>query len=385
MKIVYYSKPFFADCDLPLIKALREMGHEVVALIHLAPYSMHSTVFDIKELKPESGIYKASDYPELKFIEQYMSLDDIYVTNDIVGKNNFRNFFLFTKEIDFIRKQRADIVQYVEDPFPFHIIPLFFLRKKLVLTIHDGKAHSGESNWKSEFTRRAIRYYIKKYILLNLREIKVFGENYGIPATKMFQSHLGYYDMLKISGNHEETVSGSILFFGRILPYKGVEYLLEAMEIVHKSHPQVKLIIAGKPNYDIDWDRYRRLDYIEIRDRFIEMDELADLIRSSKFIVCPYTDATQSGVINSAYALNKPVLATKVGGLAEMIDDGETGILVPPKDVDALSEAIKLYLDSPEMLERHSSNIEKNGRSGKGSWKKVAEEYISIYKAENHE
>lgn len=380
MRIVYFSKPSFADCDFPLVRSLRDCGHDVVVLIHLAPYSMHSTLFDIKELKPESRIYKASDYPELRGIEKYMSLKDVYVANDIDGKNNFRNFILFAKEMKFIRKQKADIVHYVEDPFPFHIIPLLFLRKKLVLTIHDGKAHTGERDWKSDFSRKAARLYVQKFILLNRQEIDVFSDTYKVPVSRLFQSHLGHYDILRIFGNPGTAPSNSILFFGRISPYKGVEYLLKAMKKVHQEHPEFKLVIAGKPNYDIDWADCRNLDYVEIRDRFIELDELADLIRASKFIVCPYTDATQSGVVNSAFAFNVPVIATNVGGLPEMIDDGRTGILVPPKDVDALAKAMNLYLDNPELLERHSLNIEGNGRNGNGSWERIAQEYTSIYK-----
>ena len=112
---------------------------------------------------------------------------------------------------------------------------------------------------------------------------------------------------------------------------------------------------------------------------FIELNELADLIRGALFTVCPYTDATQSGVVYSSFALNTPVIATNVGGLSEMIDDGKTGIIVPPKDVDVLANAIQSYLDNPVFLQQMSENIAESARLGKGSWNVIAKEYVEIY------
>ena len=93
----------------------------------------------------------------------------------------------------------------------------------------------------------------------------------------------------------------------------------------------------------------------------------------------PYTDATQSGVVYSSFALNTPVIATNVGGLPEMIDDGKTGIIVPPKDVDTLANAIQSYLDNPVFLQQMSENIAESARLGKGSWNVIAKEHVEIY------
>mgnify|MGYP003292224698 CR=1 FL=1 len=379
MKIVYISKPSFGDCDFPLIKAMMEQGHEVVVIYLMSRYGMHSTIFDLKELKPECKIYKASDYPEMAGFSNYMPIKNVFMANDTEGKINFKSFKLSLEIMSFIRKQKADIVHYVEDISLLQVFPMWQFRKKLVVTIHDGQPHTGEKNWRCTFVRNVMKRYVNKFILLNQAEKKVFSDGYGVPMSHIYGSRLGYYDMLHSYGDSSVQKQNYILFFGRISPYKGVEYLLKAMERVHEKHPEVNLIIAGKPNYDIQWQEYRDLDYIEIRDRFIELDELADLIRGAKFTVCPYTDATQSGVVYSSFALNTPVIATRVGGLPEMIDDGETGIIIPPKDDDSLAEAILSYLDAPEILDQHSENIAASAHDGKGSWKKIAEEYTSIY------
>ena len=118
---------------------------------------------------------------------------------------------------------------------------------------------------------------------------------------------------------------------------------------------------------------------MEILNRFIGLDELSDLIRGALFIVCPYTDATQSGVVYSSFALNTPVIATRVGGLPEMIEDGKTGIIVPPKDSSALATAILSLLDNPELLVKMRGNIFDSSKSGRGSWNSIAKDYIDIY------
>ena len=77
--------------------------------------------------------------------------------------------------------------------------------------------------------------------------------------------------------------------------------------------------MAGGGKFHFDVSEYEALDYIGIRNRFIPDDEMVALIKNCAFMVCPYTDATQSGVIMSAFAFNKPVIATDVGGLPEMV------------------------------------------------------------------
>ena len=80
MKILYYSTPFFADCDFPLVKALQEEGHDVTYLIALAPYSLKSTLFDIKEQVQENAIIPAICYLELKVYESYMDMSKVYIS-----------------------------------------------------------------------------------------------------------------------------------------------------------------------------------------------------------------------------------------------------------------------------------------------------------------
>lgn len=380
MKILYYSKPCFGDCDFPLLKAMMEQGHDVKVIYNLTPYSLRTTIFNISKQIPKSGIFKAADYPELKAFGDYMPMDNVYISNDPTGRFCLKSLSLEFKTFLFIRKQKFDVINYVEDPSPLFSFLLWFFRKKLVVTIHDGRPHTGDDNTKSQFVRRRLKSYVKRFLLLNKKENKLFEEGYGINPAYIFNSHLGYYEMLHMYGNKTVKKQNYILFFGRISPYKGIEYLLKAMTIVHKAHPETRVIIAGKGEYYFNVEPYTQLDYIEFRNRFIELDELTDLIRGAQFTVCPYAEATQSGVVYSSLALNTPVVATRVGGLPEMIDDGKTGILVPPCDAQSLAQAIMDLLDDSTKLSDLTNNIKRSAENGNGSWTVIAKEYLDVYK-----
>lgn len=379
MKILYFSKPCFGDCDFPLLKAMMEKGHEITAIYTLTPYSLCTTIFNIKKQIPKIGIIKATDYPELDAFNEYMPMDNVYISNYPVGRFSLKALWLEFKVFLFIRKQKFDILHYVEDPSPLLSLLLWFFRKKLVVTIHDGRPHTGDDSRKSQFVRRRLKGYVKRFLLLNKRENKLFEEGYGVNPSCVYNSHLGYYEMLHMYGSKDIEKKNYLLFFGRISPYKGIKYLLKAMEIVHKTHPNIRVIIAGKGEYNFDVKPYKTLDYVEFRNRFINLDELSDLIRGALFTICPYTEATQSGVIYSSFALNTPVIATRVGGLPEMIDEGKTGIIVPPCDENALAEAIVHLLEDKTKIDSMSHNIKVAAKSGKGSWSLIADEYLKVY------
>jgi len=381
MRILYYSKPSFGDCDFPLIKALMELGHEVIVLYHLAPYSLRTTVFDIEKQKSESAIIKAVEYEELKKYESYVNMENFYISNEPKGKICISSILLAIKDMFFIRKVKPDVIHYVEDPLLVHSLLLLLFRKRLCFTIHDGRPHTEQQNQLSTFVRRIICKYARKFILLSKNEVEAFSDGYHINPSHLFISHLGYYEMLRLCGNPKTQKRNYVLFFGRVSPYKGIEYLLRAMDLLHEKYPDLNAIIAGNGNYYFDIKRYKSVEYVEFKNRYIGNDELADLIRGAMCVVCPYIEATQSGVVASSFALNTPVIATEVGGIPEMIEDGKTGLIIPAKNPLALVRAIESFLLNKDYRKQMESNIERCSKNGLGSWKSVAEEYINIYNA----
>ena len=201
MKILYYSKPYFGDCDFPLIKALREQGHDVTVIISMTPHSLKNNVFNIKKIYPHDGIFPITIYPELTSFSKFLSLDNIYIANDTKGHFNWQQIKQTIKLMAFFRNGKYDIINYVETPSIYTFLPLWFFRKKIVMTIHDGMPHTGEENKREGKIRKFIRHYIRKFIVLNKAEIEVFSKGYNIPRKKIYTSRLGFYDMLHMNNN----------------------------------------------------------------------------------------------------------------------------------------------------------------------------------------
>jgi glycosyltransferase involved in cell wall biosynthesis len=142
----------------------------------------------------------------------------------------------------------------------------------------------------------------------------------------------------------------TVLFFGLVRPYKGLEILLEAISSAQRSM-KLHLLVAGEfwiPEQEIR-KRVAELNLTEavtIVNRYIPNEELGFYFGAADVVVLPYLDATQSSVIQLAYGFGKPVITTTVGGLPDVVINGETGFLVPPNDSQALAETIiKFFSD----------------------------------------
>lgn len=388
MKIAYLSSPSFADCDFPLIREFQRQGHDVYFFIDLPCYMLKSTIITINKQIPHYGIFHATDYKEFELFRNYMDLSQTYVINRLSKKVlNLRNIMIQFQLFNFIRKINPDKIVLTEQPDMFGCL-IYLLRQKLVLTIHDPFPHTGESNFRRTFFRFIAFRLIPKFLLLNGKQKNEFLKCYNLKEHQICVNRIGIYDCMNLFvqiNKLERSLPScpNILFFGRISPYKGIEYLLEAMKLVHRKLPNVTVTIAGGGKMYFDISPYTSLAYIDIRNRFIEMTEIADLLKSCIVVACPYTDATQSGVVMTSFAMNKPIIASRVGGMEKYIDDGITGILVPPKNVKALSEAIINLLTDKEKLNNLVENIKKRNESEDYGWSGIATRYIDFFKETN--
>jgi glycosyltransferase involved in cell wall biosynthesis len=146
-----------------------------------------------------------------------------------------------------------------------------------------------------------------------------------------------------------------LLFFGYVREYKGLPTLIEALPAVGKD---VQLVVAGEI-YHRDAAYYRGLaaaagvaERMVLLDRYLGASEVACCFAASDLVVLPYWAASQSAVVPLAMACGRGVVASAVGGLPDLVRDGETGLLVPPRDARALAAAIVSALDQAPRLGR---------------------------------
>lgn len=178
--------------------------------------------------------------------------------------------------------------------------------------------------------------------------------------------------------------SNFILFFGFIRKYKGLDLLLQAMKILKdqkENDPTLllpHLLIAGE-FYD-DELQYISLiqelgisDLLELRTHFISDQEVKYYLSATDFVIQPYKNATQSGVTPLAYHFEKPMLVTNVGGLADMVPDGKSGVVVEP-NAAAIAEGIKRLYQLGENYYLPQLRMEKE----KYNWKHLTDAIIEL-------
>ena len=385
MKIAYLGKMQLTDIDLSYLHEAQLLA-DITYILEINPRFMQGPAISIGDVYPKSGIFKAVEiYPEFARMEGFVNLDKCYVVNTCGRFWQLKSFWTYFQLLLFLTRQKFDVIHLAWPPNIYEFA-IYLLKGKMLLTVHDPFPHTGHDTFIVRLRRKIAFALIPRLVILNKKQRKDFLDYYHLGSDRVVSSRLSKYTYLEtITPSPSQIPSDGtyILFAGRISPYKGLDYLLPAMEEVHKMCPDCRLVVAGGGKFHFDISHYQTLDYIELRNRFIPNDELVALLRSATFVVCPYTDATQSGVIMSAFAFNKPVIATEVGGLPEMVKDGRYGMIVREKDAETLAQSIALLWNNPEKVREYANNINEDYSAGNLSWKKISYHLYTEYKKIN--
>ncbi|HEY7114252.1 MAG TPA: glycosyltransferase family 4 protein [Thermoanaerobaculia bacterium] len=179
----------------------------------------------------------------------------------------------------------------------------------------------------------------------------------------------------------------TILFFGLIRRYKGLEYLTEAFTRVQQAFPDAVLAIVGDifRGDGAGFAEYSRL-IAEVAQKpnvrrvagYVPLDSVGLYLSAADVIVLPYTQTSQSGVLLAAFAAGRPAVVTDAGGLAETVVDGLTGLVVPARDAGALAAAILRVLRDPDAAEAMGRNSAREADTTY-SWDRVAALTAGLY------
>lgn len=280
-----------------------------------------------------------------------------------------------------IHKFNPDVIHYQGTHLWFDLALPLMRRYPLVFTIHDIRPHPGDRlsqktpQWIENFARRqATELIVHTQYTRNL----LLREWPGAAEKTSVIPHIQIGEAPSLPNAPED--GNLILFFGRIWEYKGLEYLIRAEPLITAKIPSARFLIAGQGE---NFARYRRMmvhpGRFLVHNEFVSENQATDYFRRASVVVLPYIEASQSGVIPMAYSAGKPVVATNVGGLPEMVENGHTGYLVPPRNSAQLAEAVtKLLLDEP--LRRRMGANAKRKIEEECSPKVVAEKTMEIYR-----
>jgi len=272
------------------------------------------------------------------------------------------------------------------------------LRKKVVLTAHNVNARKRDSR-DSVVNRATLRaqYKLADHIFVHTDQMRQdlahefgirgervtvipFGINNSIPETPLTttqaRERLGIREDAK-----------TLLFFGNITPYKGLEYLVEAFRRIEPSS-EYRLIIAGRPKgSEKYWVSIRekiqsefREDQILLRGEFIPDEETEVYFKAADVLVLPYTQVYQSGVLFLGYSFGLPVLAADVGSLRDEIVEGKTGFLFKPADAEDLARVIRRYFASDVFTNLRNHGVEIRAFAAEHhSWDVVGQTTTAVY------
>ena len=171
-----------------------------------------------------------------------------------------------------------------------------------------------------------------------------------------------------------------LLFFGYVRDYKGLDVILDAMPAI-LERMKVKLLVVGEfyNNEQHYREQVARLgigNYVLFHSDYVPNEEVGVFFSAADVMTLPYKSATQSGIIQIAYNFHRPVIATDVGGLGEVVITGRTGTMVPPERPHALAEAVVEYFEK-DCFEDYRANVIEERK--KYSWEHMAEGIEQLY------
>jgi glycosyltransferase involved in cell wall biosynthesis len=288
------------------------------------------------------------------------------------------NWLRFNSLIKVIKKLDPDII-HITTEHPSIIPTLFILKKNYpsIVTIHDVKPHVGSLDF-FHFLRLILRQQVNEIIVHGERLKDDLMKHCKLPNSKIAVIPHGDYSFFTKYKKDNVEEKSTILFFGRIKRYKGLEYLIRAEPVITKDFSDIKIIIAGKGNFP-EYKKIKNNANFEVFNEFIPDEKVAELFQKAKVVVLPYIEASQSGIIPIAYAFKKPVVATNVGAIQEVVEQGKTGFLVPQRDEKALADAIIKLLKDDNLRKKMGENAYIKMKE-ELSWDKISEKTIEIYK-----
>jgi D-inositol-3-phosphate glycosyltransferase len=273
------------------------------------------------------------------------------------------------------------------------------LGKKIVFTAHNVNAAERDTNdsWLNRATLK-FQYRLCDHIFVHTEKMK--GElvsGFDVSANRVSVIPFGINntapnsDVTILEARKRLGLNGrdkTLLFFGNIAPYKGLEFLVEAFETIAKPDKDLRLVIAGRPKGEEDYWRglLEKINRSAVRDKmilkieYVPDAEMEIYFKAADVLVLPYTHVFQSGVLFLGYSFGLPALAADVGSLKEEIIEGSTGFVFPAGNPAELARTIQNYFEGNLYRQLNFRRKEiRDFANDRYSWSKVAAITTAVY------
>ena len=292
---------------------------------------------------------------------------------------------------EMLERERPDVIHFQWLPLP--IVDRAFLARlrriaPLIVTAHDSEPFNGNAG-------AALQHIGAIDILSRFDRVVIHTEQarerllaQGVAAHKLCKINHGFLDEEAPGAlpafSEDPAAKVRFLLFGKIKPYKGADLLIEAVSRLDPAiRARTEVLIIGKPYMDVQpleaaaapLGSSVRLDF-----RFVPEGDMRGLFTACDVLAFPYREIDMSGVLMAALKTARPILASRIGGFAELLQDGSHGILVPPGDIDALAAGITRLVTEPQTRRAMAAAlVELAGAIP--SWRQIGETTAALYRS----
>jgi glycosyltransferase involved in cell wall biosynthesis len=257
-------------------------------------------------------------------------------SRELIKLKYVKQFFTLKRKI---REYNPDVI-IIFNAHPWNLLITRYFKNKcrVINVLHDVIPHSGDKNV------RKVEIY-NKVIAKTSKEIIVHSD-FSKQAFKKYKSNAIVHltDLWREFREIQEPVTtNTVLFFGRVNHYKGIDNLMK----IAKNLPNVKFLVVGKFDSDcISYiDELSLMNNVSVLNKNVDEIEMSEYFTSCELVIIPYNSASQSGVVIDAYSHSRPVIVFDVGGLSEQVKDGYSGFVVKNRDIVEFSNLVNYYIN----------------------------------------
>lgn len=313
----------------------------------------------------------------------YLNVPNLKIT--VIAYPTFRHSFHWLNKlltIYFLAKvknSRFDVINIVGQEDLLTSYHKALNKKKVIHSLHEVAKHYNEQ----KLENRLINLLYKKkipVIVHSRNSYEMLLDQYPFDPKKVFVIPFGLFETYKyFSSGRVNEGENTILFFGFLRPYKGLPTFIKAIKYASEKMPGLKAIIAGAGS-DPSLELASQDKTFKVINKLLDNDEIADLNAMAKIIICPYTSASQSGIVTTSNVFNKPVIASNIGGFKEIIIDKVTGYLVDVDDYVTIGNHITNLCTNEVLLSEMQHHIEAFYENGDYNWINIADNTYKAYK-----
>lgn len=301
-----------------------------------------------------------------------------------VKRTRYRNPFSFFAELGFLRrikKLKPDVTWF--NTLTLYQIPAaLILFKNFLVNIHDVDSHPASRDYHAKLIKWLTYKLLKKRLCVVSRtQADLFKELHGI-APKVFQLPIINYYTEAGKCNEKPVTDNKVkfFFFGSIQPYKGIDILLKAAEILERKNIDCRINIYGKLKYNKEEisQKISKLSNVSHEDKYTDYKEVHSLYAKNDVLILPYTQVTQCGPLLIGYSENVPSICNDLPGFREYVDENKSGFFYDGT-AEGLAEKMEYIVHNFQVIKEMEICITTEVKT-RFSINALAEEYISNFK-----